>query len=266
MGTFYSSFLPNALVAKFCYRVDRNCRKDLFLGNIVNEGDYVSNLMYRLRTFFLLKLGRVRIFSRTLNLSLESLFGCDAIIIFKKKESVKIGMFEAKYPRVISNPTYNWDKISSAGLSHFSDQINRQHFISTDIAIWEMIFLESYPGTPYKSFDLYGSSCIWHQDAFDYMNRHSKRHIKWDNSDLNLLLTNSCTNLYNVVLDILSCHKGVKKKIDTNNNSIKIEWAKNEFVDIPLPLLQNNELIHNELIDGFLKRFGLKYYLMVDIK
>lgn len=265
MSSFLNIFLPDYIVAKYCYRADKKCRKELYIGNIANERDYVSNLMQLIRSFFLFRFWRHKIYAYVLNGSLEQQFGCDAIIIFKKKNKVKIGMFEAKYPRVINDPSYSWDKLNkTTRLSHFSEQIEKQHLIFSDVAVWEMFFLEEDSGIAFPPFDLYGSSCIWHQDAHNYMNTHGKRTVIWNNSDLNSLLKKNCTNLYQIIFDILCCKKGVKKDINLSSNIIRIEKGKNNYVDIPLPIKKDNEYIDSGRITNFLSEFGLRAYFFID--
>ena len=100
------------LVGDFFYQIDKKCREDLSRGLLISERDYVS----RFTTFSMYPYGpfyRAPIFwlTKTLPQPSEIKFGCDAVIVFKKRNVAKVGMFEAKWPRMKNPNKTPWDNI-----------------------------------------------------------------------------------------------------------------------------------------------------------
>ena len=162
--------IVSRFIASLCYSIDRTCRHDLQANRIVSERDYVSNLGTHLR----FPLGPFCEFNlalaTTLNGGLERIFGCDSILIFRHRNEVKIGIFEAKWPRFFTQQNYPWDSLSKKNNdSRFSSQIIRQqNWNASGLTIWEMFFNESLPGTNHVNWDDLGSTCVLHTDASNY--------------------------------------------------------------------------------------------------
>lgn len=98
------------IVGNYFYQIDRKCRDDLSKGMIISERDYVS----RFTTFAMYPYGPFLKFpvfwlAKTLPQPLETEFGCDGVIVFKKGNVAKIGMFEAKWPRMQKSSKTPWD-------------------------------------------------------------------------------------------------------------------------------------------------------------
>ena len=196
---------------------DANCRHDLSEGFITSERDYVSNLATHLRypagTIHNSRLPSSiglppsafdgSITSYTMPPGHEKVFGCDGIIVLSRpiagtdKVLHKIGLFEAKWPRVFGGhehiyPTKSgnqdrWDSkfnpdtrpikerepplLKSAYQSHFSDQLIRQHaWANPDLVIWEQFFSEEPVNTTSNpNFKKLGSTCVWHDEAYNFM-------------------------------------------------------------------------------------------------
>ena len=71
--------------------------------------------------------------------------GCDAAIIICSNGQSKIAVFEAKWPR-LATKNYQWDYYqTSKGLSHFSDQLERQKRYNGTLAVFEMFYCEFKP-------------------------------------------------------------------------------------------------------------------------
>lgn len=131
----------------------------------------------------------------------EQKLGFDGIIILSRpaldsnKMLYKIGFFEAKWPRTfgghrhlygtnLRNPD-SWDsKASTKDLyrnppivppeaSHFSIQLSKQQALARSGAVlWEQFFSEESVGTSSDSKYLkFGSTCVFHKEAFRYMRR-----------------------------------------------------------------------------------------------
>lgn len=252
-------------IANLCYYIDRICRSELNNGNITSERDYVSSLGTHLR-FPLGPFSFTRIATaRTLHQNLETTFGCDSIIIFKKSNSVKIGLFEAKWPRFFLNRNYTWDSKNASGESRFSSQLSRQNNWSNSGAyIWEMFFNESPPGQVNPPFDKYGSNCLPHQAAHNYfLARKTPKTIIWNNRDFLNMLPNSM-NFKEIVYYILICNFGEKFKINNDNFTITSNDKEIELL-VPIVSKLNLDIKKNETLNIFMKKTGLSQYICIDI-
>lgn len=111
----------------FAYTADKEARRDLVRGYLRNEDDYTPNFTGTLRRIINSnsKTGLTAI-SYMLGTSVERATGCDATIIFTRKEKSKVTIFEAKSPGLnAGKPQWDWRQASSRH-SHFSDQLIRQ--------------------------------------------------------------------------------------------------------------------------------------------
>lgn len=238
--------------------IDVKCREELRNRLIVEESDYVSTLCTRIRDWA--NINSINCVAKTLEDSLERKFGTDSIIIFRIKDEVKIGMFEAKYPRTTQR-NYPWDYLD-AGLSHFSDQIERQLKIDTRIAVWEMFFNEADNGYQSPPYEVYGSSCAWHKDSYAFVKGNGLLTRIWKTDDLKNLLMAHSRSIYDIIYDIISCKAGKKIKINTTTNSIPISSKTKETIDIPLPPSEN---LVSDKLDSFLKKNGVQNYIYMDL-
>lgn len=128
----------------------------------------------------------------------EQRLSVDGIFVFKCRESVKIGIYEAKKPNLLET-NYSWDYLPARNISHFSEQINKQHFWIGQFAIWEMFFNEgefAYRSPPFESI---GSTCIWHANAYNHMNTYNLIFNTWKTSELERLSLGSSINLSSVI-------------------------------------------------------------------
>ena len=147
-------------------------------------------------------------------------------------------------------------------LSHFSDQLRRQHDLS-GVAMWEMFYDNRLSGSTSGKYDRYGSSCIWHKDAF----KHLKKNIfcrAWKNDDINAIA--KC-NIYDVVKSILSCEQGQPLEIKDG----KVQILKNNEIDniaipIPIPIPPEFSERYNKEIINFMKEHGLSSYFYIDLR
>lgn len=252
-------------------RIDAEMRKQLHENSIVSERDYISNFTSNLRNE-LFRVANVHLHSQTLPPGLEQKSGSDGIIIFKSGDNYKIGLFEAKHPKIFDLATstvlanVTWDQIESKhNISHFSKQLHLQHLWVNEIAIWEMFLNNGPSGFECPPFDAYGSSCVWHKEAYNFMHNNHLVFKPWSTSHLKILLRASNQNIYNIIFSILSCKNGrIQHATGPNNTFIKI---RNETTDnllqIPLPSSFNNDF--NELINNFLRENRISTYLFVDI-
>ena len=265
-------------VAALYYELDAICRYQLHTGRITREDDYTSNLCglihyrpiprpYRYRFWPY----PVRSYSRVLDKSEEYLFGCDAIILVQIKKKIKVGLFEAKWPRIVTSTNHRWDNLQADGNSHFHDQLKRQKRWATSAAIWEMFYYEERPSQATTPFDLYGSTCAWHEVAYDYDRTldHSQR---WSNSNLIDMLNTRPSdpqhrsfgmNLFDILLRFLSCKKGLP--ISMRDYTISLE-SEGEAATIPIPSFDENlQVLNLETIDAFMGTSGISSYLHIEI-
>lgn len=191
-------------------RADRLVRADLVHGFVVSENDYTSNFTSALRREINSRaIPGVSAHSQVLTPSVEQKTGTDGCIIFRNQTKFKVGLFEAKWPR-LSTHVNCWDSIQkSTTTSHFDYQLEKQasYLSSTGYAIWEMFYTEEpYGANPL--FPRFGSSCVWHADAFAISSKRIQTK-PWTDTELTSLLKTRKTNIGNVVKSICKCKKGI---------------------------------------------------------
>lgn len=255
--------LNSNIIAFIVYHLDRICRKDLSLGNIIDERNYVSNFTSHIRNpfgpFLNLQLG----YARCLEPKLERKFGCDSIIIFKKNNHVKIGLFEAKWPRYFTNSNYSWDNMlpqnsQYPNMSRFNSQLLRQHnWNKSGAVIWEMFLNEQLCGQRELNWDEFGSSCLLYHDAIEYKTRNNV--LIWNNSHLAQAIIPSM-NLRRIVYNILRCNLG--KIFNIDQNIVRLNGME-DSIDIPIIL---EEVSTNETILAFQRLAGVDNYFLLDIE
>ena len=206
------SFLPPDQIhelMRFAFFADTEARSDLANGFTKDENDYTSNFTSALRR-------NINSYSQT-GLSATSFllshieereFGGDATIILSRGNESKVAILEAKWPR-FSSAGHQWDYNQTAtGLSHFSDQLERQKRWSGTCAIFEMFYCE-YPFGEQPAFlDKRGSSCVWHEDAEKFRAHRTNPSSIWSQGELQNLIENSGTNVPAVMFQFGECSKG----------------------------------------------------------
>ena len=248
---------------------DYLCRRELSAGNIVDEPDYVSNFTRGVRDGCRYYGLDAFCYSRKLNRNIETLTGCDAIIIFKFGAYAKICLFEAKWPRV-SQRNYQWDSYQgNPQISHFSNQIRRQSVWASQCAIWEQFLNEYSPGYDIPLFHLWGSTCVWHEMAFHFDTTYRNINRLWNNNDLIDLLAQIPTrpffhrhygkNVREMILKALLCHKGRRVPVDDDNVIIIRSDNYGQF-RIPLPM---NKKIS---VEKFCSEHDFLSYLFINIE
>lgn len=196
----------------FCaFKADMRARIDLNKGNVISEPDYTTNFTTTFRRSVEdLDIPGLDATIRLLGKSDEQAFGADACIIFKNGRDCKIGMFEAKWPR-LSIPNYRWDQLQNkTNQSHFDSQIFRQRLLSPKITIWEMFYCE-FPLTLQPSYmTTSGSACVWHDDAYNFASNRALISLPWIGSELQSLLMQRRRPLTisDVVSAICECSRG----------------------------------------------------------
>ncbi len=133
-----------AAIVSCAKRADRLVRSDLIRGFVVTENDYTSNFTSAFRREINSRnIPGVFAHSQVLTPSVERQTGTDACCIFHNKDYFKIGLFEAKWPR-LSTHIDSWDYLQKRNKkSHFDSQLDRQNRIS-GLAIWEMFYSEEH--------------------------------------------------------------------------------------------------------------------------
>ena len=178
---------PLTLLPEIFYQCDQSTRRDLFTGSVISENGYVERLITRVTDAAKRMAIPATCFTRALNQKESRKTGCDAMVVFRLGPLARIGMFEAKWPR-ISIPGYPWDAFQKGTKkSHFSDQISRQGAWLDSAAIWELIIVEQELGKQPSDYDALGSTCAWHTVAdFLILNRPTDETL-WTNEALSIL-------------------------------------------------------------------------------
>lgn len=259
----FGNFKSADLIAYYCSTIDFQCRQELKNQILVSERDYVTAFSTRIRDD--LRINRlVRCHAQTVRPRIENENGVDGIFVFKSNNEIKVGLFEAKRPQItITN--YPWDYLSSRGISHFSEQIENQHKWFGAFAIWEMFLNEGDPGFNSPPFDYFGSSCIWHINAYESMNRLGLIFRPWTSKDLSIILDYCCTNIYSIIYDIISCKAGNRFKIDKNRKSVTVYSEIDKEIRMEIPLPMNLETEYDERIENFLTENRLDFYTFFDL-
>lgn len=203
---------------------DTEIRSDLATGFIANEDDYTSNFTgaFRRNINSYSKTGLVAT-SKVLSASDEQMLGCDAAIIITSGGESKIAIFEAKWPR-LAKPNYSWDYAqTSTGLSHYSDQLDRQNKFNSNLAIFEIFYCEYPFGKQPSYMKDRVSSCIWHDEAFLFKNNRMSPDKVWNRADLESLLKKGNIKIGEVMEQICQCQKGSPISMD-NYESIATEF------------------------------------------
>ena len=134
--------------------------------------------------------------------------GADAAIVLSRGSESKVAVFEAKWPRFMT-PGYQWDYAQTAsGLSHFSDQLERQTHWRGQIAIFEMFYSEHVFGTQPSFLDPDGSSCVWHDDTDTFRKHRPKPEGIWSQAELQKLLTTKRKTISQVMNEFGLCNQG----------------------------------------------------------
>lgn len=197
-------------IAKCAYRADRLVRADLIEKYIISENDYTSNFTSAFRREInSLAVPGLKARIQLLNGSAERSLGADACVIFENDKACKVGIFEAKWPRLSSHVDC-WDsKQKATRSSHFDSQLLRQHQHLSGIAIWEMFYCE-YPFRSQPSYmPDYGSACVWHYDAISFTRSRSSYPDPWRDKELQALLETSSVTIVDVIDAICNCYEGV---------------------------------------------------------
>lgn len=232
-------------ICNFANIADKEARSDLVGGYIAGENDYTSNFTGALRRIINSNSHTgLSASSYVLSPPEERLSGCDATIVITSNNHFKIATFEAKYPR-ISQAYYSWDYAqTSTGLSHFSDQIERQKRFAGLHAIFEMFYCEMPYGTqpPYMQNEV--SSCVWHDDAVIFENGRSSSKQVWSSSDLVALLTAGNHPIDHILREVCNCSRGKPQRCFGDVPTIAKEFsiygqilhiAAQEEINLPRP-------------------------------
>lgn len=185
---------------------DRLVRSDLIQGFVVTENDYTSNFTSALRREINSRsIPGLSAHSQVLTPTAERKTGTDGCIIFRNKSQFKIGLFEAKWPRLSTHKNC-WDSLQkNTSKSHFDDQLQRQKSLSS-FAIWEMFYSEQ-PYCENALFPDFGSSCVWHADALRVSSSRSSS-SPWTDAELTAMLSAKGRGIGEIVHSICKCTHG----------------------------------------------------------
>jgi hypothetical protein len=186
---------------------DRQIRTELQHGYIASENDYTSNLTGTIRRH-VNGTGRpgLQAQSFVLKPGVERKVGADGCIVFANRIEFKVGIFEAKWPRLMTH-TDSWDAVQAPpGQSHFDSQLDRQAAWLAHFAVWEMFYLEHPLTRQPPGFPHYGSACIWHADAYAASGQRV-RTARW--RDRELLRLGPVHDIGHIARAICGCQAGV---------------------------------------------------------
>lgn len=206
------SFLPPDQLRELIHYAsiaDKEARSDLSLGFIKDENDYTSNFTGALR--------RIINSNSQTGLSASSFLlqhreeretGADAAIILSRGNESKVAVFEAKWPR-FATAGYQWDyEQTASGLSHFSDQLERQTHWRGLFAVFEMFYCEHAFGAQPPFLDDDGSSCVWHDDTNAFRKHRSNPESVWSQAELQKLLAAKKVSIAEVMQEFGVCNQG----------------------------------------------------------
>ncbi|WP_343590812.1 hypothetical protein [Flavobacterium sp.] len=241
--------------------IDMKCRAELQKCTLVSERDYVTAFGTRIRDSLFHDFD---CYSQTLRPAVEQENGVDGIIVFKFGNDVKIGMFEAKRPQ-LKHKSCRWDYLSGGGLSHFTEQIENQRKWRDVFAIWEMFMNEMPDGHLSPPFEHFGSTCIWHNDAFRYAAVNALYLSAWTTDHLKILAAQDSVNLYTIIYNIVICKRGRRLTVNPADSSVTVlNPADNSFsMEVPLPSARSRD--DDSRIASFLERNNLDHYTFVDL-
>jgi len=248
------------LVAIEFMHLDVKCRKELRAGRLVSERDYVTAFRTRIRDC---NFPAFECFSQTLRSADEQKHGADGIIVFIYGSQIKIGIFEAKRPQ-LNHPNYHWDVLSTRNVSHFTEQIENQRKWKDIFAVWEM-FLNETPDNTNAPFEPFGSTCVWHSDAFRFAGKNGLYARACKTTDLEALVKKSGVSVYSVIYDILSCKKGRPLSINPSDSIVTVINPGDNAIsmEIPLPLDINSE--YDQRIASFMQKNSFEVYTYLDL-
>lgn len=243
------------------YAEDHRCRLDLGKGVVVSERDYVSNLTKGIRDFWNYRKLPCFVHSQTLSTQHEGRFGCDAMIVVKHNNAVRICLFEAKWIRCDKS----WDSFQGkSGISHFSDQLQRQSKWRKQAAIWEFFILGQKLGDEPPYFDSWASTCIWHKDTYQFDKTYRSSTSLWKNSELEELVRSSPgrqKNLRSMLQFVCQSRNGTHIPISNGRVTVTSIDGTDEKVSIPATL----QTLHDDLVDGFFEENGIANFLFLQI-
>lgn len=203
----YPSLIIHEL-ASCAHWADRLVRADLAQGYIATENDYTSNFTGSFRREINARgIPGLRATAFVLRPTVERILGADACFIFATPVKFKLGIFEAKWPRLTSQQD-SWDSLQkSTGRSHFHEQLTRQSMVVRQAAVWEMFYFEHRFGMQPPYAPEYGSACVWHRHAATEDRKRSPA-TAWTDAELDTLLQPSCVSIEEIVTRIVSCDEG----------------------------------------------------------
>lgn len=275
------------LIADLFYTLDKQVRHDLSLGKIADERDCVARLVgsfsypfgiFNQYGFHHLRF-RSKWFARVNSSGHEQWFGCDSMLVFRVDNQLKVGLFEAKWPRILNDPHHCWDyPQKSTKLSHFTNQIRRQAAWTSQAAIWETFFFEAPVNTAHPPFDLHGATCVRHDVARQLVDEQPDLETLWDNADLQTLIQRAqgssaigkqMTNLRQMVLDMLTCEFGEAIDIEPDSRRFVLTSISPaltpERAYCPILTFSGDDNNSPAFIEDFMASNGLTFFQQVDI-
>jgi hypothetical protein len=254
--------------------VDQSVRDDLNKGFITSERDYVSNLTSGIRHAWGWLGFRAVCYARSLKGNEENWLGCDALIVLRSGAEVKVGLFEAKWPR-LAKDRYKWDYLQADRFlgtmeSHFTNQLNRQRGWHRQAAIWELFILEHLTGDEPPYFDASGATCVWHSTAYKFDSHRRKSGRIWDRDELKKLLEydhrrapNPDNNLRDILAKICACRAGSKIVVNSYGYAL---LRQDENPDEGLLIPADYDILTGQVVADFCRSNRLSNFLFLQLE
>jgi len=153
-----------------------------------------------------------------------------------------------------------------SGISHFSDQLQRQSKWIKQAAIWEFFILGEKPGKEPPHFDSWASTCIWHKDTYQFDKAYRDSKLLWKDSELEELVRSSPgkqKNLMSMLQTACQHKKGNYLPISNGRVMLTSLDGTDRRVSIPATLQALNNLDGN--LDGFCDENGIANFLFIEI-
>jgi hypothetical protein len=249
-------------IAGVVYTIDFRCRRDLCTRTLNNEPQYVAALTTRIRDYLECLGVPALCHAQALPATQERLLGCDAALLFHLNEGIKVGLFEAKWPRLLTS-RYSWDRAQGGtGVSHFTDQLSRQSRVASHVAVWELLMLEACPGQYHVGFDIWGATCLWHSEADAFNHTRSSPQAVWSQYDARGLarsVTRHRKNLGTCVRRLVECSVG--SPVAMSGGAVPIATWEGESLGIPIDVVS-----FRDAAPAAARALGLSSILYADLR
>lgn len=230
---FFGNKLTAEIIARIFSKADKEMRLEMLNDqNVldVNERDRVSTVCALIRSKI-----RNNPFVRSLTVQAHGMDTTqrDSLFVFRYKDEIKIGMFEAKFLRINKAKLDNhWDWYKTGTKhSHFTEQVKNQQKWLSQAAVWDM-FIPNCPIGEFSPLKSKGSSNVWADEMHSHINI-SNPNVLWTYN--HVLQNDNYISMYEVIKEIFRCKKGERIKIKGLREITIQNDDGSKIMDIPIP-------------------------------